>query len=106
MDVLAVLGSALGGLPVVQIAALVETPYGPEYGPPVAVSAYVEAKRRLVLDLDGGEVLSETTVFAPVGTVAASGDRVTLPSGVTTTVIRVATYEGAPLPEHVEITCQ
>ncbi|CAM3459858.1 hypothetical protein STSO111631_20110 [Stackebrandtia soli] len=105
---LAVLAGVMPDLPTVQIGERVETPYGPAYGPPTSVTAYVEARRRRVLDLDGVEALSETTVYAPTGTECGQGARLTLPGGQATTVIAVRVHHGAgaPTPDHVEIVCQ
>ena len=72
----------------------------------------VENTRRRVRsqtqDAAGAEVISETTVFCPPGTVLPPGSRVTLPSGRVTRVIVASelTAAGWDLPEHVELNLE
>lgn len=80
--------------------------YGPVYGPPVELSAFVVDKRRLVRDATGAEVVSETTFACalaadvPVGSLA-------LVSGRATTVLAVSRGDGGGLatPDHLEVAC-
>ncbi|MBN1174563.1 MAG: hypothetical protein JXA67_20510 [Micromonosporaceae bacterium] len=69
---------------------------------------FCDDKRKLVRDAQGDQVVSESTVYAPLETTAPAGSRITLPSGRTTTVITAArrTACGWALPEHLEIACQ
>ncbi len=80
-------------------------PYGDVYDPPDTARVLVDQKRRLVRDQGGQEVVSETTLRAPLDTVAPPGSRVTLPDGRTSTVITVSRYDGGslPVPSHLEI---
>ncbi|GAA2772803.1 hypothetical protein [Saccharopolyspora taberi] len=79
--------------------------YGDIYGDPVTVRAVVDASRRLVRDDAGTEVVSETTLYAPLSTVAPAGSRVTLPDGTSSTVITAKRRDGGrlPVPSHVEV---
>jgi len=81
-----------------------EGPFGPLYGPPVEARAFVDQRRRLVRSASGSEVVSETTVYLPPGTVCPPGSRVTLPSGAVSTVITTSVRDGGglPTPDHVE----
>lgn len=78
--------------------------FGPAYGPVVTVRALVEHGRRLVRDQTGTEVVSETTLRVPLGTVCPAGSRVTLPDGTRSTVITARRYDGGmlPVPSHLE----
>lgn len=84
------------------------TGHGDTYGEPVEVPCWVDAKRRLVRDGTGSQVVSSSTVLAALDTVAPARSRVTLPDGQTTLVISAARREaaGLPLPEHLEIACE
>lgn len=85
------------------------TGYGEdEYGPPVTVACFVDAKRRLVRNAEGSEVVSETTIYGPLGTVAHARSRVTLPDGRTPIVINALDRDGGglPVPSHLEIVCE
>lgn len=79
--------------------------YGDIYGPAVQVRAIVDAGRRLVRDADGREVTSETTLYAPLSTVAPAGSRITLANGTTSTVIAAKPRDGGslPVPSHLEV---
>lgn len=79
--------------------------YGDIYGPPVTVRAVVDASRRLVRNEAGTEVVSETTLYAPLSTVAPAGSRVTLADGTRTTVITAKRRDGRrlPVPSHLEV---
>lgn len=65
---------------------------GTIYDPPQIVqNVMVEHKRRLVRDVDGREVLSETTLYAPGDSLAMKpGARVDLLDGSRSTVITAA----------------
>jgi len=81
---------------------------GDVYAAPVTVTGFVVEKRRLVRAPDGSQVVSESTVYAPPGTVAPPRSRVTLPSGDVTLVITAPLLDGAGLglPDHREIACE
>lgn len=76
-----------------------------QYAPAVTVDCLVEAKRRMVRDERGEQVVSETTVYAQPGLTAPPPSRVTLPSGHKTTVIVVGDHDGGglPTPDHVAL---
>lgn len=87
--------------------------HGPVYSAPAQVTGcVVDETRRLVRvqtqDAAGHERVSSSTVFAPPGTTAPAGSRVTLPSGRVTRVLAVADLDdhGIGLPEHVELSLE
>jgi ribulose bisphosphate carboxylase small subunit len=87
--------------------------YGDTYGTAVEVTpCFVDHKRRLVRvqtqDAAGHEAVSSTTVFAPPGTVAPAGSRITLVDGTTSRVLVAADRDpaGADLPAHVELNLE
>lgn len=83
--------------------------YGDVYDPPAELSGVVvDQKRRLVRAPNGSQVVSSTTVYAPLGTACPDRSRITLPDGQQTLVITTAPRDGAGLdvPEHLEITCE
>jgi hypothetical protein len=78
---------------------------GAVYAPPVEVACFVDDKRSLVRDGQGAEIISETTVYAPVGAHALTPESlVTLPSAREATVITVAARQSGDLalPDHIE----
>lgn len=87
--------------------------YGDVYATAAPVTpCVVQHKRERVRvqtqDAAGEEVISETTVWCPPGTVLPPGSRITLPDGRVTRVI-VASPLGASghdLPEHVELALE
>lgn len=84
-------------------------PYGDAYAAPVAVTCFADAKRRLIRAPDGSQVVSESTVYAPLDTVCPPRSRVTLPDGQVTLVIAAHRRDAAGLvdaPEHLEIVCE
>lgn len=84
-------------------------PYGDTYAAAVEVtSCHVEDKRRTVRAPDGTEVVSMSTVYAPLATVAPARSRVTFADGRTTLVIAALRRDGggAPTPNHLEIVCE
>ncbi|PSK95771.1 hypothetical protein CLV30_12823 [Haloactinopolyspora alba] len=91
-----------------------EGAYGPIYGAPVAdVACYVENRRQLVRDRTGAEVVSDTTIYAPVERAGLfpPGSRVALPDHTpvaATLVISTSplTSGGLGLPDHVVIACK
>lgn len=85
-----------------------EGPFGPEYGTPVVVRTLVEAKRRLVRDAQGAEVVSETTLRMQLTETCPAGSRVTLPSGTASYAITSAQVDGGrlPVPSHLQVTLQ
>lgn len=80
-------------------------PAGPVYGAAVTVSCFAEDRRRLVRSDTGTEVVSETTLYCPPGTVAPAESRVTV-NGRQTSVIVTRNRDGGglPTPDHVEVT--
>lgn len=76
-----------------------------QYAPPATVDCFVAAKRRLVRDPRGNQVVSETTVVARLDTIAPPESKVILPDGRTTTVITQSRADGGglPTPDHVEL---
>lgn len=77
---------------------------GPIYGPPVEVRCFVDDKRRLVRAPDTSEVVSETTVYCPLGTTAPPESRVQV-HGRIATVIQALRRDGGglPTPDHLEL---
>lgn len=86
------------------------TGHGDSYAPPATVTpCFVDQKRRLVRDGTGSQVVSQTTVYAPLGTDAPPRSKVTLPDGQETIVISAARRTAAGVdeaPEHLEIACE
>lgn len=87
--------------------------FGDVFSTPAEVfPCFVDHKRKLVRvqtqDAAGHEVVSSTTVFAPAGTVAPAGSRVTLADGTTSRVLAAAGRDpaGADLPAHVELNLE
>ena len=80
-------------------------PFGPAYAAPVTVRCMVDEQTRMIRSATGDQVVSGATVYAPPGTVAPVGSRVTLPSGRVATVLAVSTRDGGGLatPDHVEV---
>lgn len=77
---------------------------GPVYASAQSLACFVEPKRRQVLDAAGATVVSETTLYAPTGTVIAAEDRVTVDGDVTTVITVSDLTSGAlELPDHVEV---
>lgn len=84
-------------------------PYGDTYAAGVEVTCFVDQKRKLVRAPDGSQVVSSSTVFAPLDTAAPPRSRVTLPDGQKTLVIGTAQRRAAGIteaPEHLEITLE
>ncbi|GAA1026825.1 hypothetical protein GCM10009557_05890 [Virgisporangium ochraceum] len=82
---------------------------GDVYGDPVTVTCFVDQKRRLVRAPNGSQVVSSTTVFAPLDTSCPPRSRVTLPDGHTALVIGTAQRRAAGVAEaaeHLEITLE
>lgn len=82
---------------------------GDLYGPAMTVTCFVDQKRRLVRAPNGSQVVSSTTVFAPLDTTCPPRSRVTLPDGHTALVIGTAQRRAAGLDEaveHLEITLE
>lgn len=80
-------------------------PYGDVYGDPVEVRCLVEDTRQLVRALDGTEVVSQTTVYAPPGIDCQPDSKVTLPSGHVSYVLTVANHDDGGLGgwQHTEL---
>lgn len=84
--------------------------YGDVYADPTVVGPCVvdETTRRVAVqtqDAEGREAVSSTQVYAPPGTDAPAGSRITLPSGRITRVLAVSRLDahGLDLPEHVQL---
>ena len=82
--------------------------HGRTYAARVTVRALVEAKRRLVRNAEGVEVVSETTLRMRLTETCPPESRVTLPDGRTTVVIMSAPIDGGslPVPSHLEVALQ
>lgn len=77
---------------------------GDVYGDPVTVRGFADDKRRLVRDATGEQVVSETTFYCRLDTVAPPGSRVTV-NGRTVHVIQALRRDGGglPTPDHLEV---
>lgn len=81
-------------------------------GPVFAASAMVRCRvndgRRYAPGADRTEVLAETVIYMPTGTVCPAGSRVTMPDGRTTLVSRSSPRNGGilPTPAHLEVVVQ
>lgn len=77
---------------------------GPVYGAGVVVRCFRDDKRRLVRSGTGEQVVSETTLYCPPGTVAPPQSRVDL-GHRKATVITLSDRDGGqlPVPSHVEV---
>ncbi|MEU9606154.1 hypothetical protein [Streptomyces sp. NPDC048057] len=82
-----------------------DSAYGPQYGPATTVRCFLDDQTRTVRAADGQEVVSSSTVYAPLETVCPAESRVILPSGRETTVIAALRRDGGrlPVPSHLEI---
>ena len=83
-----------------------DTAYGPKYGAPVPdVPCFLDGATRAVRGPDGTRVMSSSTAYAALDTVAPALSRVTLPDGRQTTVIVALRRDGGglPVPDHLEI---
>lgn len=80
--------------------------YGPRYGPPAVVRAFVTEKIRTVRDERGEEVVASTTLYMLPGQECPPESRVTAPSGRTASVITSDLHDGGglPTPDHREVT--
>ena len=79
----------------------------PAYDPPVTLRALVEDARRYVRSQNGEQVISETTVYLPLGTACPPRSRIALPTR-SSTVITVSAFDGGtfPVPSHLEVACE
>ncbi len=79
---------------------------GPRFGPAVTVRCYREDKRRLVRASNGDQVISETTVWCQLGTVAPPKSRVDLGDRKAEVIVCGRLDGGAlPVPSHLEVNC-
>lgn len=80
-------------------------PYGDVYGDPVEVRCLVEDTRQLVRALDGSEVVSQTTVYAPSWIDCPPDSKVTLPSGRVSYAITTSDHDDGGLGgwQHTEV---
>ncbi|MEV6105701.1 hypothetical protein AB0M28_13435 [Streptomyces sp. NPDC051940] len=78
---------------------------GPVYGGPVAVRCFLDEKTREVRDRHGEVVVSSSTAYCRLDTVAPAESRVTLPDGRATRVIAALRRDGGglPTPDHLEL---
>ncbi len=83
-----------------------ETGYGPSYAAPVAVVCDVAAKRQLVRDANGDEVVSEFIIHAPAASEASftPESRVTI-GGRVSTVLAVGPKGFRGETAWVEVAC-
>jgi hypothetical protein len=79
----------------------------PVYDADVDLVALVDDTRRLIRDAQGNQVISETTIMVPLGTVCPLKSLVVLPSR-TSTVLAVTEIDGGsfPVPSHIEVALQ
>jgi hypothetical protein len=77
---------------------------GPLYGPAVAVACFVDDGRKLVRNELGEQVVSESTVYCRLETVAPPKSRVTV-GGRQSLVIVAKRRDGGglPTPDHLEL---
>lgn len=82
-------------------------PYGDVYETHADVPCFIEDKRRVVRDKQGAEVISETTIYADIGTVSwFKPDSMAVFWGRESTVITLARFESGDLdlPDHVAVS--
>lgn len=82
--------------------------FGPEFATAKTKSCYVQDVSKLVRDAKGEEIVSTTTLFAPLTDQAVYpiGSLVTLPSGRETQVIQVSILDAGPFShglQHVAV---
>lgn len=79
-------------------------PFGDVHGSAATKRVIVEDDRRLIRGSDGSEVISQTTLFAPLDTTCPEGSLVTI-DGRTATVLKVSRIDGGRThaPSHLEI---
>lgn len=84
--------------------------YGDQYATAADVACFVEDSRRMVRNLDGDEVISESTLYAKLDQAPnlVAKSRVTLPDGRKSIVILKKDRDdgGMGAPQHVEVFCQ
>lgn len=82
--------------------------YGPAYAPAMPARGFVAQETRTVTAPNGTQVVSMTTIYCPLATVAPAQSRVTLADGTTTLVIKAMRHDGGGLatPDHLEIVCE
>lgn len=81
----------------------------PYFGPAVSVRCFLDAKVRLIRGApEGDQLVSSSTAYAPLATVAPAESRVTLPDGRVTTVMQALRRDGGglPTPDHLEIVLE
>lgn len=86
-----------------------ETSTGQAYATPFPLQCFRQAKRRLVRDSDGNEVLSTLTLVAAPGQAATipPGSQVTWSGGTTTVVASIDQDSGGlGAPDHTEVQCE
>jgi hypothetical protein len=79
-----------------------ETATGPRYAPAVDVACFVNDARKLVRAATGEEVISETTLYAPLSTVDSwpAGSRVTLNGRTATVIVAYRRDSAGPVSAH------
>jgi len=79
--------------------------FGPEYGDPETVACRIEQKRRIVIDAEGEERVSDTLLFVAADAVIPEGSLVTV-DGHQRTVIGVRPVRGRRNVNHLEVSVQ
>ena len=79
--------------------------FGPEYGDPETVACRIDSRRRIVIDAEGEERVSDTTLFMPAEVDVPEGSRVTV-DGAERTVISVHPVRGRSHTHHKEVSVQ
>lgn len=83
--------------------------YGDIFAEPTPVACFVDDQRKNVLNADGDQVISESTIYAKLdkAETLAAKSRVTLPGGRPAIVINVKRRDdgGMGAPQHVEVVC-
>lgn len=69
------------------------------YGTGVSVKARVEGRNRVVVDAQGNNAVSSTTIYVDGPTVVTTSSRITLPDGTTPLILAIASMpdiDGTP----------
>ncbi|MEC3977902.1 hypothetical protein [Amycolatopsis sp. H20-H5] len=79
-------------------------PAGPLFGTPVLVRCFADDQRRMIRGDNGTEVVSNTTLYCPLMTVAPPESRVTV-NGRAVSVLAAYRRDGGglPTPDHLEL---
>ena len=79
--------------------------FGPEYGDAETVACRIDSRRRIVIDAEGEERVSDTTLFVPADVDVPEGSRVTV-DGAERTVVSVHPVRGRSRVHHKEVSVQ